>query len=212
MNSASMKLHPLVAVAAASVVIVSMLGTAALLGWLPDSRSDGKDHEVAAISAAPLAPQAAAGARSAADAEPTPRAATAVPPPPAAAPRAATPAPTRHAQAAPVCAACGEVTGVRIIEVAGKPSGLGVVAGAVVGGLLGNQVGGGTGRSVATVAGAVGGGYAGNEIEKRARKDARHEVSVRMQGGTTRVFTFDEAPAWRAGDRVRVVNGALTAR
>jgi uncharacterized protein YcfJ len=37
----------------------------------------------------------------------------------------------------------------------------------VVGGLLGNQVGGGKGKTLATIAGAVGGGYLGNEIAKR---------------------------------------------
>ncbi len=42
------------------------------------------------------------------------------------------------------------------------PVGTGV--GAVVGGLLGNQVGGGNGKKVATVAGALLGGYAGNEV------------------------------------------------
>ena len=42
------------------------------------------------------------------------------------------------------------------------PVGTGV--GAVVGGLLGNQVGGGNGKKVATVAGALMGGYAGNEV------------------------------------------------
>ncbi len=42
------------------------------------------------------------------------------------------------------------------------PVGTGV--GAVVGGLLGNQVGGGNGRKVATVAGVLLGGYAGNEV------------------------------------------------
>lgn len=42
------------------------------------------------------------------------------------------------------------------------PVGTGV--GAVVGGLLGNQVGGGNGRKAATVAGLLLGGYAGNEV------------------------------------------------
>lgn len=42
------------------------------------------------------------------------------------------------------------------------PVGTGV--GAVVGGLLGNQVGGGNGKKLATVAGVLMGGYAGNEI------------------------------------------------
>lgn len=42
------------------------------------------------------------------------------------------------------------------------PVGTGV--GAVVGGLLGNQVGGGNGRKLATVAGVLLGGYTGNEV------------------------------------------------
>ena len=49
---------------------------------------------------------------------------------------------------------------------------IGTGIGAVVGGLLGNQVGGGRGKTLATVAGAVGGGYAGHQIEKsRQRND-----------------------------------------
>ena len=34
-----------------------------------------------------------------------------------------------------------------------------------VGGLLGNQVGGGSGKKIATVAGAAAGGYAGNKVQ-----------------------------------------------
>lgn len=41
----------------------------------------------------------------------------------------------------------------------------GSVLGAVAGGVIGHQFGGGHGRSVATVVGALGGGYAGNQIQ-----------------------------------------------
>ncbi|WP_437883548.1 glycine zipper 2TM domain-containing protein [Pseudomonas sp. LRF_L74] len=41
----------------------------------------------------------------------------------------------------------------------------GTAIGALAGGLLGNQVGGGNGKKIATVAGAVGGGYAGNQVQ-----------------------------------------------
>src|SRR5664279_4478170 len=44
--------------------------------------------------------------------------------------------------------------------------GIGTIAGAVVGGILGNQVGGGSGNTAATVLGAAGGAYAGHEIAK----------------------------------------------
>ena len=43
----------------------------------------------------------------------------------------------------------------------------GMIAGAIIGGLLGNQIGKGDGRKVATLAGVIGGGYAGREIDRR---------------------------------------------
>src|SRR6185437_9338160 len=43
----------------------------------------------------------------------------------------------------------------------------GTAIGAVVGGLLGNRIGGGSGKVLATVAGAGAGGYAGNKIEQK---------------------------------------------
>ncbi|MBJ3815472.1 glycine zipper 2TM domain-containing protein [Shimwellia pseudoproteus] len=42
---------------------------------------------------------------------------------------------------------------------------LGSALGAVAGGVIGHQFGGGRGRDVATVVGALGGGYAGNQIQ-----------------------------------------------
>jgi uncharacterized protein YcfJ len=41
----------------------------------------------------------------------------------------------------------------------------GSVLGAVAGGVLGHQFGGGRGKDVATVVGALGGGYAGNQVQ-----------------------------------------------
>lgn len=48
-----------------------------------------------------------------------------------------------------------------------QPNYLGIGTGAVIGGLLGHQVGGGNGKKLATVAGIIGGGYLGNEIANR---------------------------------------------
>lgn len=42
----------------------------------------------------------------------------------------------------------------------------GTAVGAIAGGLLGSQIGGGKGRTVATVAGAAAGGYAGHQVQK----------------------------------------------
>ncbi|MDB6091819.1 MAG: 17 kDa surface antigen [Gammaproteobacteria bacterium] len=47
---------------------------------------------------------------------------------------------------------------------------LGTGLGALVGGVLGHQVGGGSGKTLATVAGAAAGGYAGNKIQQRTQQ------------------------------------------
>ena len=47
----------------------------------------------------------------------------------------------------------------------------GTAIGAVAGGLLGHQIGGGTGRTLATVAGAAAGGYAGNQVQKNMQEN-----------------------------------------
>jgi outer membrane lipoprotein SlyB len=111
------------------------------------------------------------------------------------------------------CHNCGTVISTRTYQKpAASGNGVGIVGGAVIGGLLGNQVGGGAGRKVATVAGAVGGGYAGNEIEKRARSTTVTEVRVRMSDGSERTFTEAGANRRHSGAHVKVVKGALVAQ
>jgi uncharacterized protein YcfJ len=61
---------------------------------------------------------------------------------------------------------CKDVTVTRQAPVKDQHQIVGSVIGAVAGGLLGNQVGGGNGKKIATVAGAVGGGYAGNKVQE----------------------------------------------
>lgn len=61
---------------------------------------------------------------------------------------------------------CKEVAITRQAPVKDQHQIAGTAIGAVVGGLLGNQVGGGNGKKIATVAGAVGGGYAGNKAQE----------------------------------------------
>jgi hypothetical protein len=50
-----------------------------------------------------------------------------------------------------------------------QPNYLGIGAGALIGGVLGNQVGKGNGKKLATVAGIIGGGVIGNEVANRNR-------------------------------------------
>lgn len=67
---------------------------------------------------------------------------------------------------------CKDVTVTRQKPVQDEHRIAGTAVGAVVGGLLGNQVGGGNGKKIATVAGAVGGGYAGNQVQGRMQANS----------------------------------------
>jgi len=186
------------ATAAASVIVVSLVGVAAITGLLPSSDSTNKPV-VEQTAVAPIAPSKAPVTVH------HTKPATALP-------NHAEARPTQMAAATPACESCGKVTDVRAVEQVIKPSGVGVVAGAVLGGVLGNQVGGGAGKTLATVAGAAAGGYAGNEVEKRTRKSTTYEVDVRMEDGSSRSFAFEAQPGWKAGDKVRVINGTLETR
>lgn len=128
-------------------------------------------------------------------------------PAPPARPVAAAAAPA----AAPVCANCGVVESVRTVTQRGEGSGLGAAGGAIVGGLLGNQVGGGSGRKLATVAGAVGGAVVGNQVEGNMKATTHYVVRVRMNSGKIRTINSSSAN-WQAGDRVKVVKGRLQRR
>jgi outer membrane lipoprotein SlyB len=112
-------------------------------------------------------------------------------------------------QAKPVCTNCGTVESVNAVTREGKGSGVGVVAGGVLGAVLGNQVGGGNGRTAATVLGAVGGGWAGNKIEKNMKKDTVYNVQVRMEDGSSR--TLQQASAPSVGTKVTVDGSTLRA-
>ena len=96
----------------------------------------------------------------------------------------------RHEMArAPVCAVCGRIESVQAVQHAAPATGVGALAGGVLGAVVGNQVGKGSGRTAATVLGAVGGGYVGHTVEQRTRTQTVYEVRVRMDDGSVRRFT-----------------------
>jgi outer membrane lipoprotein SlyB len=108
------------------------------------------------------------------------------------------------APAAPVCNDCGTVVSVTPVTVQGKASGVGAVGGAILGGVLGHQFGGGHGKDAMTAVGAIGGALAGNQIEKSQRQSTRYDVTVRLENGETRTFSYASDPAVSVGTRVRV--------
>ncbi len=189
--------HPIVILAAIAVIVFSAAGVAAIMGWIPSSRSD---------AASPLAGSAPAKALPA-----QPAAVHARPRSTAAAAPSTTRNKTPVAVASVRCTDCGVIASILEVRKAGEGTGLGVVGGAVAGGVLGNQVGRGTGKDLMTVAGVVAGGIAGNEIEKRIRTGKIYQVSVRMTDGSTQLITESSLPAWRVGDRVRLIDGRIQA-
>ncbi len=143
------RIHPLIAVAAVSVTLVSALGIAAITGVLPNSHGSAPDaqrapteivadtkhpapnHKASSQRTGNSVPEQASGQVASNENAPQPA-------------PVAKPAPPQN-----------------------SPVGIGV--GALVGGVLGNQVGSGDGKTLATIAGAIGGGYIGNEVAKKNR-------------------------------------------
>ena len=103
----------------------------------------------------------------------------------------------------PTCSNCGRVMGVRSRQQEGKSNALGVVGGGAAGALLGNQVGSGSGRTLATIAGAVGGAYAGKHIQERSNRSTVWTVDVQYDNGRKGSFTYDHNPGVQRGDRVK---------
>ncbi|HLD65691.1 MAG TPA: glycine zipper 2TM domain-containing protein [Pseudomonas sp.] len=72
---------------------------------------------------------------------------------------------------------CKDVSVTRQKPVKDQHQIVGSVIGAVAGGLLGNQVGGGNGKKIATVAGAAAGGYAGNKVQENMQAGATYTTT-----------------------------------
>ncbi|RZS85205.1 glycine zipper 2TM domain-containing protein [Pigmentiphaga kullae] len=204
-------LHPLVAAAAISVIVLAAVGVGVLTGLLPSPLA--KSAPTQEVAEAPASAGGRDFGKAAAHAQAPARQAAVE----RAAPvrSASRPAPVYREPARPVaatCGNCGTVESVRALQVQGQGTGLGAVGGGVVGGVVGNQFGGGSGRTALTVLGALGGAYAGNEVEKRVRSSTQYEMTVRMDDGSVRTFHSASAYPWRSGDPVRVVNGSVVSR
>ena len=190
LNQPSNRIHPLMAGAAVSVILVSLMGIAAMTGVLPTSYATS--GAPAAVQTAPLTAQALAAAPVLSPAQPVVHQAAPVPAPTQSVVHQIAAAPAVHSEGTKHKTVVHRHT-VQHAQVQARPgqqfsqapayqppapayqqpapvaqnSPIGIGVGAVVGGLLGNQIGGGRGKTLATIAGAVGGGYVGNEIAKR---------------------------------------------
>jgi hypothetical protein len=205
------RIHPLMATAAASVIIVSLVGTAAITGILPSSNSAPQAQPAALMTAqagpgyagalapvaSPALPLVAGAVQQGAQPVPVGYTQQGAPiyaqpamytqPGSAAVQPVQAPAPVviketktiikevpakrvvHHTRTQPVSYASRDPYYAPAPRPAPQPNYMAIGTGAVVGGLLGNQVGGGNGKKLATVAGIIGGGYLGNQIANQNR-------------------------------------------
>lgn len=239
--STANRIHPLMAVAALSVITVSIAGTAAITGLLPSSQAQVATHTTAAVAPAPqlvqgqqllaaqqLAAQQAAAQQAAVQQAAIQQAAQQAAVQQAAAQQLATQqlaaqqlaaqsqpalqptylapmaaAPVRQlaahtheaerpvvkrkvqsrprvqtqrvvyrepARRAPRYDSTPNYRAAAPAPAPRQPNYVGIGTGAVIGGLIGNQVGGGNGKKLATLAGIIGGGYIGNEVANRNQR------------------------------------------
>ena len=213
METTTRRLHPLLTVAAISLIVFSAVGVAALTGVLPASRGSSEPAPAAVI--APEAPEpiehavsmpAPVGTSAAPVAKPKHRhVARAVAPRP--------PAPAPVAQAEPVKPALagvgGTIESVKEIEQKGENPIAGPILGGIAGAVLGHQFGEGRGKTVATAVGAGAGILGGKVIEQKVRATKHWETTVRLEDGSTQSFKSEAQPLWHAGERVRVVDGQI---
>ena len=216
--SSRARIHPLVASAAVAVILASTTGIAAMTGLLPTThantasptvqvdaatsggvRSDVQQGSVAQapsrrepvrhphVSQASVAPRYTDGSayrRVTGSTEPRP---------------------------VPQDLNSGSIVAINAVQTPEPTTGIGAVGGAVAGGLLGNQIGQGRGRTLATIAGAIGGGLAGNGIEHEVRRSTTYQVQVRMTDGSYRNFNYSTQPQLVVGERVHVEGDKLNA-
>jgi uncharacterized protein YcfJ len=198
MENTTNRIHPMMAAAAASVIIVSLTGAAAITGLLPSSKSAPEPMPLAATSPYNLQQPGlqVPNGYMVQNGQLVPVAANQQQLVPAMVP-AMVPA-NQLAYAQPVAQQQPQPTVIikekpvvrvvektRVVHAAPKPvryeqpryaepapaqpNYVGIGTGAVIGGLIGNQIGGGNGKKLATVAGVIGGGMLGNEIANRNR-------------------------------------------
>jgi outer membrane lipoprotein SlyB len=115
---------------------------------------------------------------------------------------------------APMSLEYGRVTNIEFFQGGTARGGVnvpGALLGAVAGAVLGNQVGGGSGRDAATVLGGVAGAAVGSQVGRQGATttDSIYRVSIQTDQGGMRTYDVPATGDLRVGDRVRVENGVI---
>ncbi|PHM67028.1 membrane protein [Xenorhabdus stockiae] len=105
----------------------------------------------------------------------------------------------------------GTILSVRPVTIKGSQAGnqnmLGAIGGAVLGGLLGDSVGGGRGQRLATAAGAIVGGMAGQGIEGAIDQTKGVELEIRTDSGRNIVVVQKQDQViFSKGQRIKIAD------
>lgn len=106
----------------------------------------------------------------------------------------------------------GVVESVRPVRITPRETGVGTAGGAVLGGIAGSNVGGGSGQVAGAVGGAILGGIIGQQIEHDANQRQGVEITVMLDSGKYIAVVQEADEDFRAGDRVRILTGRGTTR
>lgn len=113
----------------------------------------------------------------------------------------------------PETARYGRITALETVQVdQDYKFGIGTVVGAVAGGILGHQFGGGRGKTLLTIGGAAAGAAAGTAAESKLNKQNAQKVTVAMQSGGAVTIIQPIDTRLRNGMNVRITGGGEAAR
>ncbi|MBO9717572.1 MAG: hypothetical protein J7507_12375 [Pseudoxanthomonas sp.] len=106
----------------------------------------------------------------------------------------------------------GTIEAMRQVNIQNDQRGIATATGAVLGGIAGSTIGGGTRANAAgATVGAVAGGAAGNAVSGRTTPGV--EFTVRLESGrAVAVVQPGSLSDYRVGDRVRVTSDGVTTR
>lgn len=121
---------------------------------------------------------------------------------------------TTYPASAPASLEYGRVTHIEFFQGGTARGGVnvpGALIGAVAGAVLGNQVGGGSGRDAATILGGVAGAAVGSQVGRpsAATTSPVYRISIQNEQGVLRTYDVPATGDLRVGDRVRIENGVI---
>ncbi|HSC76691.1 MAG TPA: hypothetical protein VLB90_10705 [Pseudomonadales bacterium] len=109
----------------------------------------------------------------------------------------------------PMNVSYGTIIGVRPVKIEGDRDFIGQGGGAVIGGMAGNTMGGGSGRNLTTAIGAVAGAVAGGAAQEGMTRAQGAEITVRLDSGSTIAIVQEvqHLNDFVTGQRVRLTEG-----